>query len=452
VRAVTRPLTRTVVLLAVAASLLGLLAGPVGAQAAEDFVADLRGTDVSFEEGAASEDELQEIADVAADLSVPGAYYKVVLLVEPVESADSEREFADQILDGLGGSGRVQVNAPGRVGIASNVDPSSEVAAAEVAALEGLERFDNVSSVLAAADVLGLPDTTAGAGGGGGGGESSDGAGSSWLVVVLVVLAVIAAIVGFLWWVSRSKGQRGTDVPASTVDLAAQKVRAEVDRAANLIIELSDAQSLPGFTDEARSWFRDGATQFAELQDDLEEADTRAELEAVWPLLRRCTWKLGGAKELAAGRPAPAEPAPEPLIPQTTVFGTPPTLGGPVPGTPLPPPSLPPPPPPGAGYQSQPNSPWLTQTAVVAMSVLAAQGIGGGNRTRSGRDRRPPSDDGWFGDIFGGGGGGGRSGGWSGGSRSSRSPGRARSSGGSRSRSSGGGRSGRVGRGVGRRR
>jgi hypothetical protein len=243
--------------------------------------------------------------------------------------------------------------------------------------------------------------------------------------------------------VSRNKKPKGGG-PTSTTDLAAQKVRAEVDAAANLVIELNDAQELPGFTDEAKRWFRDGATLFADLQDDLEEADTREELEAVWPKLKECTWKLTGAKVLAAGQPAPAMPPVEPLVPQTTVFGTAPELpGGPMVlgGQPLPPPqpgALPPPPPQPVSYQQPSQSPWLTKTAMVAMSVLAAQGIGNTMQTRSGRSRRPPSNDDWFGSVFGGG------------SSSYRSGGS--SSSGMGRRSSGGGRSGRVGRGMGRRR
>ena len=369
---------------------------------------------------------------------MPGAFFKVVVLAEQVSDYPTAAAFADDVLRGIGGTGRVPVLSPNEAGIASNVDDGSEIAEAQSAALQA---YRAVRSGIGGRRGGGRRPRNRERPGRFGqrnrqrrrwrqrdrGGPHRGRAGDRRHRRPALV---------------RPRGEkRGGGAPATTTDLAAQKVRAEVDTAANLVIELNDAEELPGFTDEATRWFREGATMFADLQDDLEEADTLAELEAVvWPKLKECTWKLRGAKAIVAGQPPPAEPAVEALIPQTTVFGTQPEMpGGPVVlGGSLPPPSasLPPPPPPAANYQQESQSPWLTKTAMVAMSMLAAQGIGNAMQTRNGRTRRPPSNDDWFGDVFGGGS--------SGGSRSS--------SGGMSRRSGGGGRSGRVGKGMGRRR
>ena len=81
------------------------------------------------------------------------------------------------------------------------------------------------------------------------------------------------------------------------------------------MLELADRVEMAGAPPEAKQLFQQGATEFAGLQDDLEEADTRPELEAVYPRIVDAVWKLESAKAFIDGQPAPAQPASEPLFP-----------------------------------------------------------------------------------------------------------------------------------------
>jgi hypothetical protein len=112
----------------------------------------------------------------------------------------------------------------------------------------------------------------------------------------------------------------------------------------------------------------------------------------------RARWKLECSKALLDAQPAPAEPTPGPLFPP------------------------PPPPPPGAAPVPEPHyqrhtqhSPWLTDAAITAITVLASRGLASARSS----PRRQPSDDVWFRDRYGGpGGGGSRGGGQQSGSQS----------------------------------
>jgi hypothetical protein len=238
-----------------------------------------------------------------------------------------------------------------------------------------------------------------------------------------VLLVGFVGLVGFgfyLWWSSRTKKASQPLSPVSQAE-GEQKVRDEVAVASNLVLELADRVELPDASKEAVTAFREGASGFADLQDDLEEADTREELEAVYPRLVQARWRLQCAAALLDGQSAPPAPAPGPLFPP------------------------PPPPPPGAAPTPAPDvhyrqhtqhSPWLTDAAIAAITVLASRGLG----SAMGRgNRRQSSSDDWFRDHYGGGGGFG--GGGFGGDDGSRS-GRRRTSG-SRPRISMGGRRGR---------
>lgn len=411
---------------------------PAAAQSAGDAASDLRSSDVTWEaealeSGVVTRADLQDIADAARQAGTSEAFVKVVVLGSPVSDWPSAGAYAEAVLDELGGQGRVIVYDTDEVGVASTVDTPDEIAAAELAAFE--ERATWASSVLAAVSALGAADSSAGPAGDGPAGSAGDGSGGGGFPwgLVLVGLAGVAVVMVLVVRSSTRKRRSGGRLADVGVDAqAVQRVRSLVDQAANAVIELSDTVELPSSPPEARQRYVDGAAQFAELQDDLEEADTRAELEAVYPQLVDTVWKLDTARALAEGRPPPDPPAPEPLFPVTALPPPPapqPAAAG----------SLPPPAPPEPHYRSMSSSPWLTAASTAAMSILLSRGLARPPR----RSHRAPAGDDALGAILGG------FGGLSSGGRGSgrRSTGR-RSSGG---RGPSFGR-GRVGRGMGRRR
>jgi hypothetical protein len=363
------------------------------AQSASDAAADLRQNDVTFEDGAPglTQNELNRLDNAAANLQSDEAFFKVVVLASPVDEFSSPREFAEVVLRQLGGTGRVVVFDTDRVGIASNAgDASDEIARAEeVASAETNRTQSYAEGVNAAADVLGV--TGGGAGGGSGGGtgsgsesDSSSGSSTGWIWVVLIIGLLVAGGL-FLW--SRMKKSKA---PESTVSFGEgeMKVRSQQDRAGNLVLELADRVEAPDAPPESKKLFQQGAMEFAELQDDLEQADTRPELEAVYPRIVDAVWKLESAKALVEGQPAPAKPIDEPLFP-----APPPPPPMPEGGAPLgavdvgqqyqqvPEPS---------GYRGMASSPWLTTAATAALSMLA------GRMMAPDRSYRPPADDGMF--------------------------------------------------------
>jgi hypothetical protein len=415
-------------------------AAPAVAQSVDDTIADLCDNNVTFEQdafdsGFLDDAGLQELDQVTLALQGSEGWFKVVVLGSPAE--DGSDEFAGQVLDDLGGDGRVVVLDPTDVSIASTLDPLSEVDAAERAAVQTANAEQSLAAATgAAADVLGVsgegtPAVPASCAGGGSGGGDDEGGGLGALGwIVIVGLVVLGGLMLFVFLSSRSKRKGG---PPSNVAFGEgeQKVRGLVQSASNLVLELDDQVDLPGAPPAAKQAYTEGAAQFGALVDELEDADTRAELEVVYPKLVTCNWKLESAKALLAGQPAPPPPTPGVLFPPIPVPSTPVAPGGP-----LPPPSLPPPAPAGGGYRGHGSSPWMTAATTAALGVLLSRGMGGG------RSRRPPSSDDWFGGMS--------SGGFAGGGRSS-----GRRSSGSGRRSGGGGRismGGSGGRGIGRRR
>ena len=115
----------------------------------------LRDHDVTFEEGAVDDRDLAELDDAADELQEDDAFFKIVVLADRVTTAPSVRAFAQQILAGLGGRGRVLVYDPASVGVATDVDPSSEATRAEDAAIESANETDSFADgALAAGRVL----------------------------------------------------------------------------------------------------------------------------------------------------------------------------------------------------------------------------------------------------------------------------------------------------------
>lgn len=401
-------MTRLGMVAAAAATLAAVVLAPaVGhAQSVDAAAQDLRTHDVTFENGAVTDQDLADLDRVAAQLQADGGYTKVVVLAHPVDTSASARAFAGKVRNTLGGRGRVIVFDPQDVGIATNVPgEASQVNSAELAAIDAANRSNSFATgVLAAADTLGVKGSAgSGSGTSGGGQDLGTSGGSTGSILPLVLLVALVGLVGvgfYLWWSAR---KRKAAAAASSVSQAEgeQQVRGEVEAASNLVIELADRTEVPGAAAEAVTAFRDGATEFAALQDDLEAADTREELEAVYPRLVHARWKLECSKAILDGKAAPAEPTPGLLFPP------------------------PPPPPPGATpapsapephYQKHTqHSPWLTDAAITAITVLASRGLASARSS----PRRQASDDVWFQDRYGGSGGSSRGGGSRGGGRQS---------------------------------
>jgi hypothetical protein len=380
-------LARACALLAAAAAAL-LLGQQAAAQSVSAAVDDLRDNDVTFEEGAVDDRDLAELDDAAAELQDGDAFFKIVVLGDRVTTAPSVRAFAQEILAGLGGEGRVLVYDPATVGIATDVDSSSEATRAEDAAIEAANESDSFAEgALAAGRVLigsSVPAEVDGDEGGGGGGG-----GGGWLIWVLVIGGV--GVGALLLLRGMLGGTRPDEQARAALGEGEKKVRAAVDRTANLVLALADRIELPDAPAEAKEAYREGSAAFMDVQDELEQADTRPELEAVYPRLVEAEWRLQTASALLEEEPAPPKPKPEPLFP--------------VPA----PRAQPAPPPPEPHYQEHGTSPWLTEAAMTAMSILLSRGFGGGG---SGRSYRDPMGDDVFGGLFpgGGGGGGGRRG------------------------------------------
>ena len=162
-------MTRLGMVAAAAATLAAVVLAPsVGhAQSVDAAARDLRTHDVTFENGAVTDQDLAELDRVTAQLQADGGATKVVVLAHPVDTSSSARAFAGKVLAALGGRGRVIVFDPQDVGIATNVPGEApQVNSAELAAIDAANRSNSFATgVLAAADTLGIK----GSGGGGSG-------------------------------------------------------------------------------------------------------------------------------------------------------------------------------------------------------------------------------------------------------------------------------------------
>jgi hypothetical protein len=356
--------------------------GPTAAwaQQVDPAVDDLRDNDVTFEEGALSSSELDELDTTAARLQSHDGYYKIVVLAEPIEDFSSGRDFADQVRESLGGQGRVLVWTPNEVALSSNVDTPEEIDNAEQAAADQINSGGSLASGSgAAAETLGADA----------GGVTADegGGGFPWLLLLLVV-----GIPLLLFWVmrrsARKQRERATALSAEEIGAAETKVRSAVDKVANDLLELADKTDLPDAPAEARAAFSQGAQLFTETQKLLEEADTRPELEAAYREVVKAGWQMDTTRAFLAGQPAPPEPEPEELFPEPVVVaapvGTPPDQ---VPG--LEAPRAEP------QYRQPDLSPWITAAAMAAMAMLSRRGV-------AQPQTRPPMDDGAFGQWAGG--------------------------------------------------
>jgi hypothetical protein len=183
------------------AVLVWCVLAPVTAGAQDPVTAaeDLSNHDVTFEPGALSSSELDDLDDTVGDLQGGGGYLKVVVLAEQISDHPNARGFAKEVRRRLGGQGRVLVYTPDEVALASNIDNDAEIADAEDAAADQLNRGGSFASATSdGADQLGDDLDT-----------SSSGSSFPWgFVVFLGVLLV--GVVGVMWWAARKQRTRAT--------------------------------------------------------------------------------------------------------------------------------------------------------------------------------------------------------------------------------------------------
>jgi hypothetical protein len=362
--------------LAVAVTVWCVSAAPVAAQNVAPAVDDLREFNVTYEDGALTAEQLDHLDELTRRLQQDGGYFKVVALGEPVSDFSGARQFADEVREGLGGDGRVFVYSQNEVAVSSNVDDSGEVDAAEQAAASALNDGRSLdTAVAAAAEELGVEP-------GGQGGEVS---GIPWVFIFLVLVIPLGLLL-LMWWVSRRQRARYQELSEEEIGTAETTVRTSVDKVANDLLELADRVDQPGAPEEAGDRFSAGAELFTATQAELDEADTRAELEAVYPRVVEAGWHLDTARALLEGKPAPARPEPEPLFPPE-VIAVPAGVGAGGDGAEADAdvPSVPEP-----NYRGSGSSPWITAAAMAALTMLAQRGMA----TPS---TRPSMDDGSFG-------------------------------------------------------
>ncbi len=253
-------MTRLVRAASAAALLALILLVPTGAgaQSVDAAAGDLQDNDVTFEDGALTDDDLEDLDRVVAQLQSDGGYFKVVVLASPTDEFSSTRAYAEEVRDALGGNGRVMVLDPQDVGIASNVGgETASINDAEVAAIEAANRSNSFATgVLAAADELGV-EGSGGSDGGGSGSGGDDGptgaaGSSSGSILPLILLLVFVGLVGFgfyIWWSSRKKKASQPLSPVSQAE-GEQKVRSEVELTSNLVLELADKVEMPDASKE----------------------------------------------------------------------------------------------------------------------------------------------------------------------------------------------------------
>jgi hypothetical protein len=205
------------------------------AQNVDPAVDDLRDHDVTYEDGALTPEELDQLDALTKRLQEDGGYFKVVVLGQPVTDFDSARAFADEVRDGIGGDGRVFVYARNEVAVSSNVDDEEEIDPAERAAADALNEGQSLEVAVAkAADELGVEP-------GGRGGEVS---GIPWGFLLLVI-GIPAALLLFMWWAGRRQRARARELSAEEIGVAETTVRGTVDKVANDLLELADRVESP---------------------------------------------------------------------------------------------------------------------------------------------------------------------------------------------------------------
>ncbi len=318
---------------AVLGLLLFLLASAVPALALDPTpaIGDLRDHDVTFEEGAVTDKDLADLDRAAASLARSDAFVKVVVLASPVEGEPSLRAYAEKVLRGVGGDGRIVVFDPEAVGVASSVDDADEAGPAESDAAAAASSSNSFArGVEAAIAALGEPEGAAAVGAATGtaadapaSGGSGSGGGFPWLLLVLLLAGVVVVVV-FLMRRRRARAARD-EREHVVLDAGEQRVRERIDRAASLLLELSDPVQAAGAAPAATARYREGATAFSGIYDRLEEADTRDELEALWPDVVHVAWLLECAQAALGGSPEPPAPVADRLFP-------PPPAAVPVPG------------------------------------------------------------------------------------------------------------------------
>jgi hypothetical protein len=355
-----------------------------GAQAVDPIVEDLRNNNVTFQQDALSDDEIDELDSSAAKLQGGDGYFKVVVLKRSLTDFDDASAFADSVRSGLGGRGRVVVYTPSEVAVSSNLDSSD---ASHKAATDAATAFNEEGSyddaTRAAARSLGFDISKSS------GSDSDSSSAGSWLWPLLLIGVPVLGIGWLMWRAARKMREGAAAASAQEIGAAETKVRTAVDQVANGLLELADRVEQPNASPEAKAAFTRGADMFTSTQEMLEGADTRPELEEVYPKVVEAGWNIDVARALLDGQPAPPKPEPEDLFPRVLRPSGPPADLPAAPGSVGPAPA-PVPAPAEPHYQQPSMSPWITAAAMAAMTMLSQRGM-------SVPRTRPSMDDGAFG-------------------------------------------------------
>jgi hypothetical protein len=378
---------RVVVAAVLAAGALALGTGTAQGQSVSPAVQQLRNGNVAAEPGALSAAEASQLRQAVDARQPSNGFYKVVILAAPVTDYATPRGYAEAVLEALGAAGRIMVTDTRDVGIASNIDPQRAIPGAEQDAYVALQRSGSYAAGASAASA----SLSGSQGGGNGTPSTASSGGGSGVAVLLVLLLIGAVVVGALLWFRRSQSKASAHATQQQATQGEIKVRQLVDHTGNLVLDLSDRVDRPDCPPRAKELYQQASAGFSEYQHELEQADTVAELEAVYPKVVRAAWQLDAAKAVLDGQPEPPQPTVEPLFPPPPQRA-PGAVEEPAMAVPQ------------RSYQSLDASPWLTTAAVAALGLLAGRA-----GSEPPRHRPPASDDQVF-DY-------GRGGSWRGGGR-----------------------------------
>jgi len=269
----------------------------VAAAQAADVAATLDAQGFFVEAGSNADSSAVEKAVTEARFS-GGNLSAAVLATEPAGGATV---FAENTLDGMGGTGTVFVVAPETVGWASQDDIYSrdQLDAATDASLDGASDTDVVEIFVAT--LIGRPVGATEPGGGGG---------FPWGWVFLFV--IVAGGV-FLFWKMSQSSKRAKQ---RSIESARAEVKKRLDDVANDIIDLED--EVTASEDPAVSVLYSSATDaYAKALASYEHATAAQELMTTAEELDMAIWRLDSVEALLDGKPVPPKPEkPQPKAPK----------------------------------------------------------------------------------------------------------------------------------------
>jgi hypothetical protein len=274
--------------------LTAILAAPAAAQAPSDAMDDVLeqgyylgpGTDIS-ESG---------VSDVVSSARNGGSRFIVVVLSE--EPPGGSTTFAGGVLDAVGSGTVFVITEDGFVGYETNEFPRDEVEAAlDAADARGGDDITYLENFAGALTGDSAPDAA---------GDSGGGSGAGWIVLILIVVGGV----GLVWFLVRRSSKASKRRAESDIASARSEIQAQLDSMANDIIELADRVRLEG-SQQAKDHYEEASAVFTKAVEELERAETIAQLEALSDRLDEAAWQLDAAEAMLEGDPVPPKPEKE---------------------------------------------------------------------------------------------------------------------------------------------